>query len=48
MHATAFPPQVSSAIRNQFNKVTEMLDDGTSENAFKTGQKIGAETGEVL
>lgn len=28
-------PLVSGAIRNQFNQVTETLDEGTSENAFK-------------
>lgn len=28
-------PKVAGAIRNQFNQVTETLDEGTSENAFK-------------
>lgn len=28
-------PQVAGAIRNQFSQVTETLDDGSSENAFK-------------
>ncbi len=28
-------PWVSSAIRNQFNKVTSTLNEGTTENAFK-------------
>ena len=28
-------PSVASAIRNQFNQVTDTLDEGTTENAFK-------------
>lgn len=28
-------PQVAGAIRNQFNRVTETLDEGTTENTFK-------------
>ena len=32
-------PQVAGAIRNQFNQLTEMLDDGTSEKAFDDSDK---------
>ena len=33
-------PQVADAIRNQFNAVTETLDEGTSGNAFKDPVEI--------
>lgn len=48
MHAAAFLPRVSRAIRNQLNHVTEILDDSVSENAFKIDRRIDAEIGEVL
>lgn len=38
-------PQVAGAIRNQFNQLTEMLDDGTSEKAFDDSDIADPENG---
>ena len=38
-------PQVAGAVRNQFNQVTETIDDGTSEKAFNNPDIADPENG---